>query len=214
MYDPLNWQGRRGPRRGSRGGPGPWGPGPRRGRGRRGGEERTTGEQRQRIGAWVLGRVPDDWYIEAPQVSVDADEVLIVGRLGAVELPAGSSPEDRATAESARIAGHREDTRDQRVRIAQEAEEQFGRIVSWGARCGDSLEIFTSASVPVMTRLRMPERHVLDTLLDAGVARSRSEALAWCVRLVAKNEEAWISELRDAFTHVEDVRSRGPSAEG
>jgi hypothetical protein len=194
-------------------GPGPWGHGgPRRGRGRRG-EERPTGEQRQRIAAWVVGRVPGDWYIEAPQVSVDADEILIVGRLGAVELPTGSSAEDRATAESARIGGHREDTRDYRVRIAQEAESEFGKIVSWGARCGDSLEVFTSASVPVMTRLRMPERHVLDTLLDAGVARSRSEALAWCVRLVAKNEEAWITELRDAFAHVEDVRSKGPSPE-
>jgi hypothetical protein len=194
-------------------GPGPWGRGgPRRGRGRRG-EERPTGEQRQRIAAWVVGRVPSDWYIEAPQVSVDADEILIVGRLGAVELPTGSSTEDRATAESARISGHREDTRDHRVRIAQEAESEFGKVVSWGARCGDSLEIFTSASVPVMTRLRMPERHVLDTLLDAGVARSRSDALAWCVRLVAKNEEAWITELRNAFAHVEDVRSKGPSPE-
>jgi hypothetical protein len=182
----------------------------RRGRGRRS-EERTTGEQRQRITAWVVGRLPDDWYIEAPQVSVDADEILIVGRLSSVELPTGSSADDRATAESARISGHREDTREQRVRIAEEAQEQFGRIVSWGARCGEGLEIFTSASVPVMTRLRMPERHVLDTLIDAGVARSRSEALGWCVRLVAKNEEAWISELRSAFAHVDDVRAKGPS---
>ncbi|MGH9007113.1 MAG: hypothetical protein ACRDV6_05275, partial [Acidimicrobiales bacterium] len=149
-----------------------------------------------------------------PQISVDSDEILIVGRLASVELPSGASAEDKATAESARITGHREDTRDHRVRIAQEAEEQFGRIVSWGARCGDTLEVFTSASVPVMTRLRMPERHVLDTLLDAGVARSRSEALAWCVRLVAKNEETWITELREAFAHVEDVRAKGPSPEG
>jgi len=180
-----------------------------RGRGRR--EERTTGEQRQRINAWVMGRLPADWFIEAPQVSVDADEILIVGRLATVELAEGSSAADRATAESARITGHREDTREQRIRIAEEAQGQFERIVSWGARCGDTLEIFTSASVPVMTRLHMPERHVLDTLLDAGVARSRSEALAWCVRLVAKNEEAWMSDLREAFAHVEDVRSRGPS---
>lgn len=186
----------------------------RRGRGRRPAEERTTGEQRQRITAWIVGRVPTDWYIESPQVSVDADEILIVGRLGGVELPTGSSAEDHATAEQARISGHREDTREQRIRIAQEAEEEFGRRVSWGARCGETLDIFTSAAVPVMTRLRMPERHVLDTLIDAGVARSRSEALAWCVRLVAKNEEAWISDLRAAFAHVEDVRSRGPSAEG
>jgi len=205
----MAWGGRRGRR-----GPGPWGPGPRRMRGRRPAEERTTGEQRQRITAWVVGRVPTDWYIETPQVSVDADEILVVGRLAGVELPTGASGEDRRTAEAARISGHREDTREQRIRIADEAEEQFGRVVSWGARCGESLEIFTSASVPVMTRLRMPERHVLDTLIDAGVARSRSEALAWCVRLVAKNEEAWISELRDAFAHVEDVRGRGPNPEG
>jgi len=211
IFEAMAWGGRG--RRG-RGGPGPWGPVPRRVRGRRPPEERTTGEQRQRITAWVVGRLPTDWYIETPQVSVDADEILVVGRLASVELPTGSSTEDRSTAESARITGHREDTREQRIRIAEESEEQFGRVMSWGARCGDSLEIFTSASVPVMTRLRMPERHVLDTLLDAGVARSRSEALAWCVRLVAKNEEAWISELRGAFAHVEDVRSRGPSPEG
>jgi hypothetical protein len=181
-----------------------------RGRVRRG-EERTTAEQRQRIRAWVVGRLPTDWYIEAPQVTVDADEVLIVGRLPAVELPPGSSADDRATAEAARISGHREETRDQRVQIAREAQDAFDRTVSWGARCGETLEIFTSASVPVMTRLHMPERHVLDTLIDAGVCRSRSEALAWCVRLVAKNEEAWISQLREAFARVEDVRSRGPS---
>lgn len=170
-----------------------------------------TAEQRQHITAWVTGRVPNGWYIEPPQVSVDADEILVVGRLAPVELGEGASDEDRSTAEGARIKGHREETREQRVRIAEEAQEQFSRIVSWGARCGDSLEIFTSASVPVMTRLRMPERHVLDTLIDAGIARSRSEALAWCVRLVAKNEEAWMRELREAFAHVEDVRSRGPS---
>jgi hypothetical protein len=195
----------------------PWvGGGPvRRGRGRvRRVEERsTTAEQRQRIAAWMAGRLPGDWYIEPPQITVDGDEILIVGRLAAVDLPSESSAEDRATAEAARIGGHREETRDQRVRIAEEAQGQFERIVSWGARCGDTLDIFTSASVPVMTRLRMPERHVLDTLIDAGVARSRSEALGWCVRLVAKNEEAWMSDLRQAFAHVEDVRSRGPSAE-
>jgi hypothetical protein len=188
-------------------------PGPRRGRGRRGSDERPTAEQRQHISAWFTGRVPKEWFSEAPQVQVDADEILVVGTLPSVELPGDASADDRATAEAARISGHREDTREQRVRIASEAEEQFGKIVSWGARCGDSLDVFTTASVPVMTRLRMPERHVLDTLIDAGVARSRSEALGWCVRLVAKNEEAWISELQSAFAHVEEVRSRGPQTQ-
>jgi hypothetical protein len=72
--------------------------------------------------------------------------------------------------------------------------------------------MFTTLSVPVMTRLRQPERQVLDTLVEAGVARSRSDALAWCVRLVGKNTESWLGELRDAMQQVERVRSSGPDA--
>jgi len=45
------------------------------------------------------------------------------------------------------------------------------------------------------------------------VARSRSEALAWCVRLVGKNEEAWIGRLREALVSVEQVRAEGPASE-
>jgi hypothetical protein len=63
-----------------------------------------------------------------------------------------------------------------------------------------------------MTRLRQPERRVLDTLVEAGVARSRSDALAWCVKLVGANEAAWIDGLRDALQHVEKVRAEGPTA--
>ena len=63
-----------------------------------------------------------------------------------------------------------------------------------------------------MTRLRMPEREVLDTLIDAGVARSRSEALAWCVRLVRDHEGDWIDQLRDALAHVDEARAGGPQA--
>jgi hypothetical protein len=94
--------------------------------------------------------------------------------------------------------------------IASEAETLWGRKVSWGVRCGEVEELFTTHSAPVMTRLRMKERAVLDTLIDAGVARSRSEALAWCVRLVARHEEDWIEQLRTAMTHVEEVRAAGP----
>ena len=61
-----------------------------------------------------------------------------------------------------------------------------------------------------MTRLRQPERIVLDTLVASGVARSRSEALAWAVRLVGEHAEGWLGELREAMTRVEDLRSQGP----
>ena len=62
-----------------------------------------------------------------------------------------------------------------------------------------------------MTRLRMSERRVLDTLIDSGVARSRSHALAWCVRLVAERQEDWLKDLRDALKKVEEVRGEGPT---
>jgi hypothetical protein len=79
-------------------------------------------------------------------------------------------------------------------------------------RCGEREELFTNLAVPVMTRLRQPERRVLDTLVEAGVARSRSEALAWCVRLVGRNTEEWLADLRSALSRVEEVRSQGPDA--
>jgi hypothetical protein len=114
---------------------------------------------------------------------------------------------------AARVTAFREETRDHRVRIARAAEHQFGRKVSWGVRCGGQEVLFTSASVPVMTRLRMNERQVLDTLIDAGIARSRSEALAWCVRLVGKHQGEWIEQLREAMESVQKVRAQGPSVD-
>ncbi len=189
--------------------------GPRRMRGRFGPvrEQRTTAEQRQQIKAWFAGRLPDGWYTGTPQVTVDDDEVLVVGTLPDLTLDKDVSEEDRRTAEQARVTRFREDTRDERMRIADEAQSAFGRHVSWGARVGDTDEQFTTASVPVMTRLRIDERQVLDTLIDAGVARSRSEALAWCVRLVGENEASWIADLRSAFEQVERVRAQGPSSD-
>jgi hypothetical protein len=96
------------------------------------------------------------------------------------------------------------------MRIADEAQPAFQRAVSWGAQCGDTKVLFTTAGVPVMTRLRLADRRVLDTLIDAGVARSRSDALAWCVRLVSEHEHDWIQSLRHAMASVEEVRARGP----
>jgi hypothetical protein len=152
--------------------------------------------------------LPEDWYDGTPEITADRDEVLVVGRLGAPE-EAGA---DVRAAEQGRIARFREDTRDVRIRIAREAEARFGRKVAWGATCGETRAVFTSLSVPVMTRLRQPERLVLDTLVDAGVARSRSDALAWCVRLVARHTDDWLAQLREALAEVERVRAGGPEA--
>jgi len=177
-------------------------------------EPRTTPEQRQIIRAWFAGRLPEEWFEGAAEVTVDGDEILVTGSLPGVTLPdegsEGNEPSRQGVAEAVRINGFRQDTRAHRMRIADEAQAAFGRTVSWGAACGSTAVTFTTLSVPVMTRLRMDERQVLDTLIDSGIARSRSEALAWCVALVGQHQGSWIAELREALVHVEKVRSRGP----
>jgi len=166
----------------------------------------TAQTKTQDLAAWFAGRLPDGWFTGAPELIVDRDEITVVGTLP--EPDAGEG--DAAAARAGRISRFREDTREQRMAIADAAQERYGRSVAWGAVCGDEREIFTNQSVPVMTRLRQPERLVLDTLVDAGVARSRSEALVWAVRLVGQHAEQWLTELREAMASVEEVRARGP----
>jgi hypothetical protein len=162
------------------------------------------------IAAWFAGRLPKTWFAGPPQVTSDSEEILVVGELPDVELAAATAPEAREAARVARIDRFREETREDRVKIAREAERRFRRKVAWGARCGDETRVFTTLSLPVMTRLRMQERAVLDTLVAGGVARSRSDALAWCVRLVGMHQSDWIKGLREALVKVDEVRSKGP----
>jgi hypothetical protein len=162
------------------------------------------------IAEWLAGRLPDDWFEAAPEVVVDREEVTVVGTLRAAA--GADSGEGGEQWEAGRISRFREHTREERMRIAREAERRFGRKVAWGAQAGGTREVFANLAVPVMTRLRQPERRVLDTLVDSGVARSRSEALAWCVRLVGTHTEDWLAELRAAMESVERVRRTGPAA--
>ena len=164
------------------------------------------------LAGWFAGRLPEGLYTSPPSIIGDGDEILIVGEIPEPELPADANDAAREAARSARIQRFRQETRERRIGVAREAERLFGRKVSWGARCGGVEEHFTTLGVPVMTRLRLGDRKVLDTLIDAGVARSRSEALAWCVRLVGRNEEKWIASLRDALAAVKTARDAGPGA--
>ena len=152
--------------------------------------------------------MPDAWSGTAPEVTVDRDEVVVVLR-----LPAPQTEGDAAVvaeAEAGRVARFREETRDARMALAREAQHRYGRPVAWGAQAGATRVLFTTQSVPVMTRLRQPERQVLDTLVEAGVARSRSDALAWCVRAVGEHADEWLGDLREALQSVQRLRGEGP----
>jgi len=160
------------------------------------------------IKGWVAGRVPGDWYEGTPEVSADREEILVVGTLKQTKVEGNEDAQKAAAA--GRVKQHREDTREKRMAISNEAERRFDRPISWGVKIGDKTFLFTHLSIPVMTRLRQKERQVLDSLVDAGVARSRSEAVAWCIRLVDQHESDWLKELREAMSKVAQVRSGGP----
>jgi hypothetical protein len=164
------------------------------------------------IAAWFHTRLPDAWSgVAAPDVTVDREEITVVIALAPPEVDGGDDPAVRAQADAGRVAGFREDTRDQRMAIAREAEHRFERKVAWGVRIGDTTSLFTHLAVPVMTRLRQRERLVLDTLVAANVARSRADALAWCVRLVGTHTDEWLRDLRSALEDVERLRAQGPT---
>lgn len=170
----------------------------------------------ERVRGWFAGRLPEDWQSEPAKITVDREEITVVLTIPDVRLAdsddASSAKEELDEARAGRARAFREETREQRMKIDREAQHRYERKVSWGVTVGDREELWTNVASPVMTRLRQPQRQVLDTLVASGVARSRSEALAWCVRLVGQHEEDWLTELRDAMTQVADVRSKGPAA--
>ena len=148
----------------------------------------------QNMSEFLARALPQDWFTEPPTVRCDRDEMLVIGRL----------PDEVDVAE------WRESTRPARIGIAALAEAKFAKKVSWGIARGDEVQLFSHLNVPVMTRLRIDDRAVLDALIDGGLARSRSEALAWCVRRVGEQQKDWLEELRAAAEHVRAVREKGP----
>ncbi|MBU2695611.1 hypothetical protein [Pimelobacter sp. 30-1] len=169
-----------------------------------------TTDQHDQIRGWFAGRLPDDLFESLVEVAVDREEITVIGRIPEPRLDASASDAEREGAVQGRIQEFRERTRDARVAIAREAERTYDKKVSWGVECGSTRALFTHVAAPVMTRLRQPERAVLDTLIAGGVARSRSEALAWCVRLVEQHAGEWLTDLADSLEHVQRVRAEGP----
>jgi hypothetical protein len=169
-----------------------------------------TDEARERVRGWFSGRLPEEWQDSPADIGIDRDEIVVTLQLP--DVPAGASEAETAEARAGRASAFREETREQRMAIAREAQRRYERTVSWGVRIGDHEELFTHLAAPTMTRLRQPQRQVLDTLVEAGVARSRADALAWCVRLVAQHEDDWLTELRTAMSQVAEVRTKGPAA--
>lgn len=181
--------------------------------GRPGGWQQADVPDASDVAAWFAGRLPDEWFTGPPTIEVDREEIVVIGELPPLESGSETGETQAGGTDAAvagRIARFRETTRAQRMQIADEAEARYGRKVAWGVTLDGHPALFTHLAVPVMTRLRQPERKVLDTLVDAGVARSRADALTWTVKLAGQHSEQWLAELREAMSKVDDLRSEGP----
>lgn len=171
-----------------------------------------TDEVVELVRGWFTGRLPESWKDAAPRITVDREEITVVLTIADAEIRPDATAVEAAETRAGRARAFREDTREARMEIAREAQHRFERKVSWGVVVGEHEELWTHVAAPVMTRLRQPQRLVLDTLVDAGVAKSRADALAWCVRLVGQHQDEWLAQLRTAMQSVADVRSQGPQA--
>ncbi|BBX72562.1 hypothetical protein H7H78_15780 [Mycobacterium shinjukuense] len=182
--------------------------------GRPGGWQQAGQPDASDAAEWFAGRLPEDWFDGDPTVIVDREEITVIGTLRSES----SGKEHSGARSEGRASRFREETRSERMNIADEAQRRYGRKVSWGVEvdsdAGTERILFTHLAVPVMTRLKQPERQVLDTLVDAGVARSRADALAWAVKLVGEHTEEWLAKLRAAMSAVDDLRAQGPDLPG
>ena len=158
--------------------------------------------------SWIQERAPANLLAGPPEIAIYDDEVVIVLPLVTAELDDALTGEERPAAERNLIARRREETRPWRMKQARELQSRLGRSVAWGMRAGASEALFSTRSVPVMTRLGRTERDVLDTLVAAGVADTRSAALAYAVRAFAAEHPDWLDEVRQAIAQVDQVRGR------
>lgn len=98
------------------------------------------GASASEIAGWVSGTIPADLYAGPPTVTVDDDEILVVGPVAAPEVPAGLDADGVTEARRARVRAFREETRGARIGVAQQAEVRFARTISWGATAGGTSE--------------------------------------------------------------------------
>src|SRR3954463_56645 len=94
--------------------------------GRSGGGQQAEQPDASDAADWFAGRLPDGWFAGDPTVVVDREEITVIGRLP------GPEGDESGPGPSARAARFREETRPERMRIADEAEARYGRKVAWG----------------------------------------------------------------------------------
>ena len=162
---------------------------------------------RRELKEWLLAQLPSVITHCETEVTSDEDEMLVILHLNTAGL--GDMTDEACREEDqALIAHHRAETKPLRIQLARDIRHLYGYTVTWGMRAGKTVQFFTNNQKPVMTRLSYQERRVLDTLIAANIANTRSAALSYIVRTFAAEHQDWLDEVQDALVRVEQLRQQ------
>jgi len=168
--------------------------------------ETVTLSDLQELAQWLRGQLPASVLGSDPEATIDADELLIILTLD-TEMFVGEG-KIRRRAEQELIERLRSQTRQLRIQLGRHLERTYSCAVSWGMRAGETLELFTPNTAPVMTRLSRQERQVLDTLIAANIVHTRSAALSYIVRLFAAEHQEWLNTAQQAVQQMTSLREQ------
>ena len=160
--------------------------------------------------AWFAGRLPDEWTAAGePELTVDREEVTVVITIAEPELADDADGPTRAEAVAGASAGSARTPRaTHRDRPRGRAPVRTKGCVGRAGRRPDRA-VHSSRRPghdPVASARTTCARHPR----RAGVARSRADALAWCVRLVGQHTDDWLAKSRAAIADVERLHAEGP----
>ena len=172
-----------------------------------------TDETRERVAGWFAGRLPQEWQATPAQITIDREEITVRLSIPDVEWartqtaarsrgagrPGQGVPRgDPRQADGDRPRGRAPLRRQGVVGTAgRRGRRRAQRALDPRRRAGDDPAAPAAADGPGHPRRRR-------------VARSRADALAWCVQLVGQHEDDWLTELRDAWRRSPTYAARAP----
>jgi hypothetical protein len=149
---------------------------------------------------------------EEPELTLEDDELLVVMQVNTDGVT--GEGKERRLGEQELIMRLRQESRALRIQLARAIHHDYGFVVSWGMRAGETLRMFTSnATKPVMTRLTREERKVLDSIIAANIANTRSAAISYIIRIYAREHQDWLQEVQLLSERMAQLRDQAQGEE-
>ncbi len=177
-------------------------------------EELLTEQIKERIPGDAIQRVAVLQYGDDPEV--EPGELLV-----RIYIAAAGEGRERARAIEQFVHGNEETFNDLREQLPRKlpgvqrvevrtgdddgARFRFGMLVGTAAAPG-SRPLVGGELTPVMARLGAPDLETLDTLITAGIASNRAEAVRWAIGRI--RERPAYERLRERAREIEELKAQ------